>query len=84
MNSACFKKEGVAMIKEVELNIPIEYKNEPFFCYIIKNFDLTVRIIEASFSTEIGWAIVSFEGKEKEMKRLFDFLQEKNIEVTFR
>ncbi len=72
------------MIKEVELNIPIEYKNEPFFCYIIKNFDITVRIIEASFSTEIGWAIVLFEGKEKEMNRLFDFLKEKNIEVTFR
>jgi len=72
------------MIKEVELNIPIEYKDEPFFCYIIKNFDITVRIIEASFSTEMGWAIVSFEGKEKEMNRLFDFLKEKNIEVTFR
>lgn len=70
------------MIKEVELNIPIEYKDEPFFCYIIRHFDLTVRIIEASFSTEVGWAIVSFEGKEKEMKRLFDFLEDKNIEVT--
>ncbi|MDD4954996.1 MAG: NIL domain-containing protein, partial [Candidatus Omnitrophica bacterium] len=70
--------------REVELNIPLEYKSEPFICYIIKNFDLTVRIIEASFSTEIGWAIVSFEGKEKEMNRLFDFLKEKDIEITFK
>jgi hypothetical protein len=74
----------VAMIKEVELNIPIEYKDEPFFCYIIRNFDITVRIIEASFSTEMGWAIVSFEGKDKEMNRLFDFLKEKNIDVIYK
>ncbi len=72
------------MIKEIELNIPVEYKDEPFFCYIIKNFDLTVKIIEASFSTEIGWAIIRLEGKEKEMNRLFDFLKGKNIEIIFK
>ncbi|MFA6282045.1 MAG: NIL domain-containing protein [Candidatus Omnitrophota bacterium] len=67
---------------EVELNIPLEYKDEPFFCYIIKNFNLVVRIIEASFSTSMGWAIVSFEGAEKEINKLLEFFKEKNIEVT--
>ncbi len=67
---------------EVELNIPLEYKDEPFFYYIIKNFNLVVRIVEASFSTSMGWAIVSFEGKEKEINKLLAFFKEKNIEVT--
>lgn len=67
---------------EVELNIPAEYKNEPLFCDIIRKFDIILRIIEASFSTNTGWAIVSFEGKEKEIERLLNFLKEKNIDVT--
>ena len=67
---------------EVELNIPLEYKDEPFFHYIIKNFNVVLRIIEASFSTSMGWAIVSFEGTEKEINRLLEFFKEKNIEVT--
>jgi ABC-type methionine transport system ATPase subunit len=69
--------------QKVELNIPGQLKEEPFFYYIIKNFDVIPRILEASFSTEMGWAIVEFEGKEKELKRLFTFLKEKGIEITF-
>jgi hypothetical protein len=70
--------------KEVELNIPGEYKDEPLFYYIIKNFDIIPKILEASFSTEMGWALVKFEGKEKELEKLFEFLKKKGIEITFR
>ncbi len=72
------------MKMEVELNFPKQYKEEAFFCYVIKHFDVIVKIIEASFSTDTGWAILNLEGQEREMKRLFDFLKDKNIEVTHR
>lgn len=69
--------------KTVELNMPGDLKKDPFFYNIIKNFDVVPRILEASFSTEMGWAIVEFEGKEKELNRLFAFLKEKGIEINF-
>ncbi len=71
-------------IKQVELNIPSEFKNEPFFYYIIKNFDVVPKILEASFSTDTGWAIVEFEGQKKELQRLFSFLKQKGVQITLR
>ncbi|MEM7816435.1 MAG: NIL domain-containing protein [Candidatus Aenigmatarchaeota archaeon] len=68
--------------KKVELNIPGTLKDEPFFYYIIKNFEVVPKILEASFSTEMGWAIVEFEGKDDELKRLFSFLEKKGVEVS--
>ncbi len=70
--------------KEVELTIPGEFKDEPIFYYIIKNFEVVPNIVEASFSTEMGWAIVRIEGEEKELEKLFNFLKEKGVQVNFR
>jgi ABC-type methionine transport system ATPase subunit len=75
---------AVKTSKQVELNIPSTFKDEPIFYHIIKNFDVIPNIIEASFSTEMGWAVVNFEGELQELERLFNFLAEKNVEVTFR
>ncbi len=72
------------MIKEVELVIPGEFKDEPIFYYIVKNFSVVPNIVEASFSTEMGWAIVKFEGEKEELERLFNFLKEKGVEIKFR
>ena len=69
-------------VKEVELNIPGRFKDEPIFYYIIKNFKVIPSIIEASFSTEMGWAIVRLEGEEEELEKLFKFLKEKGVEVN--
>lgn len=71
-------------IKRVELTIPGESKHEPIFYNIIKNFDVIPNIIEASFSTEMGWALVDFEGQTGELDKLFLFLNEKGIEVKCR
>ena len=68
-------------VKKVELHIPGKYKDEPFFYSIIKNFDAIPRIIEASFSTEMGWAIVWFEGEDEELTRVFEFLEAKGVEI---
>ena len=42
------------------------------------------NIIEASFSSENGWAIISLEGSKEELDRLFLYLREKEIEVRDR
>jgi len=69
---------------KVELFIPGQLKNEPVFYYIIKEFNVIPTIIEASFSTELGWAIVKLEGKELDIDRLIDFLRDKGVEVNIR
>jgi ABC-type methionine transport system ATPase subunit len=79
------KREGGTMAtKEVELTIPGTFKEEPIFYYIIKNFNVVPNIIEASFSTEMGWAIVRVEGEEEELKKLFNFLTEKGVQINVR
>ncbi|MCM8787316.1 MAG: NIL domain-containing protein [Candidatus Omnitrophica bacterium] len=70
------------MKKKVELNIPSDFKDKPFFYQIIKNFDVIPKIIEASFSTQMGWAIVEFEGDKKELDCLFEYLRENGIQIT--
>lgn len=70
--------------KEAELIFPSDLKDEPFFYYIIKNFDIIPNIREASFSTETGWAIVNFKGKAKELDKMFDFLKEKGVRINLR
>jgi hypothetical protein len=70
------------MHKEVEIVIPGELKDESIFYYIIKNFDVIPNIKEASFTTEMGWAVVDFQGQENELDRLFQFLKEKNMKVN--
>lgn len=68
----------------LELSMPVKFKNEPVFYYIIKNFEVIPNIIEASFSTEMGWAIVDFDGDKKEIERLVKFLEEKGVQVQKR
>jgi len=69
-------------VKEVELVIPGGLNDEPIFYYITKNFKVIPNIREASFSTDMGWAIVRFEGKDKELDKMFKFLEEKGARIT--
>lgn len=68
----------------VELSIPKDYKDEPIFYDMIKRFKVIPTIIEASFSTNNGWAYIKIEGEESEIKKLFVFLRSKNIIVDTR
>ena len=70
--------------KELELIIPVEFKGKPFFYHIIKNFNVIPNIVEASFSTEMGWAILTIEGEQKELNKLLDYFKEKGVQVNFR
>ena len=69
---------------EVELTFPGELKDEPIFYQIIKKFNVVPNILEASFSTEMGWAIVDFEGDDTEITKLFEFLRSRGISINVR
>jgi ABC-type methionine transport system ATPase subunit len=64
---------------KVELTFPGELKEEAIICTICKKFDVIVNIVEASFSTGTGWAILVFEGAEGEIQKAFQFLKSKNV-----
>ena len=68
----------------VELFIPGELKDEPIICDMIKNYNITMKIVEASFSTESGWAYLLLAGEKPEMDRVFGYLQKKGINVEIR
>ncbi|MFH1878575.1 MAG: NIL domain-containing protein [Candidatus Omnitrophota bacterium] len=68
----------------VELFIPGELKEEPIICDMIRNFKIDIKIVEASFSTESGWAFLKISGKKEELDRMFESLRKKGISVEIR
>jgi len=60
---------------------PGELKEEPTICNLCKEFDIILKIVEASFSTETGWAILRIEAEPEELRRVLDYLKEKHIEI---
>jgi len=66
---------------KTELTFPGELKDEPILCFLCKKFNIILSILEASFSTEVGWALLVFEGTEEELKKSFAYLKEKGVEV---
>jgi len=69
---------------KIELFIPGELKNEPIINDMIKNYDVEVKIIEASFSAESGWALLDLKGKKEETEKMFKNLRGKGITVELR
>ena len=65
----------------VELFIPGELKEEPILCRMIKDHDVELRIVEASFSTESGWAYLIINGDKDEIDKMLGSLQKKGIKV---
>jgi hypothetical protein len=66
---------------KAEFTFPGNLKDEAIICYLCKNFDTTVKIWEASFSTDTGWAILIFDGSQEDIKRAFDYLLRKGVEI---
>ena len=64
---------------KTELSFPGDLKDEPILCNLCKKFDIVMSVLEASFSTEIGWAIIILEGKEEELKTAMDYLKNKGV-----
>ena len=64
---------------KVELTFPGDLKEDPIICNLCKQFDIIVNIVEASFSTDTGWAILVFQGKEEELNKAFAYLKDKGV-----
>ncbi len=69
------------MKTKAELTFPGELKNEAIICQLCKQFDIVVNILEASFSTNLGWAILIIDGSKEEKKKAFDYLRNKGVEI---
>lgn len=63
------------------LTFPGSLQDEAIICYLCKNFNINVNIIEASFSMSSGWAILKIEGEEEEIKKALDYLASKDIKI---
>ncbi len=69
---------------KVELTFPVELRNEPVIYNMGRNFKVIPTIIEASFSTQTGWALLILDGDEKEIERLLKYLRERNVIIDKR
>ncbi|MFC1675402.1 NIL domain-containing protein [Candidatus Omnitrophota bacterium] len=65
----------------IGLSFPGTLKDESVICYLCKNFNLEVVIIEASFSMSDGWAILKLLGEEQESQRALDYLVGRGIKI---
>jgi len=68
----------------IELFIPGELKDEPIICDMIKKFNISIKIVEASFSTESGWAYLIIGGAKDEIENVFNFLRTKGVSIEIR
>ncbi len=74
-------QKGLNMKIKAEFIFPGTLKDKPIIWHVSKNFDVIVKILEASFSTDTGWAILILDGSEKEIKKTFNYLSGKGIEI---
>jgi len=66
---------------KTELSFPADLKEEPIICNLCKKFDIALSILEASFSTEVGWAILILEGVEGELNKALDYLKNQGVKI---
>ncbi|MCX5695984.1 MAG: NIL domain-containing protein [Candidatus Omnitrophica bacterium] len=69
------------MKMSIGLTFPGTLQDESIICYLCKNFNINLNIIEASFSMDAGWSILQVEGEKEEIDRAFDYLTDKGVKV---
>lgn len=65
----------------IGLSFPGTLKDEAIICYLCKNFDINLNIIEASFSMSSGWAILEIVAEEAEIKKVLNYLVSKDVKI---
>ena len=65
----------------VGLTFPGTLKDESVISYLCKNYNVDLKIIEASFSMSSGWAFLKLEGQEPEINRAFDYLRSRGVQI---
>jgi ABC-type methionine transport system ATPase subunit len=66
---------------KAEFTFPGELKDQPLICNICKQFAVTLSIVEASFSTDTGWAILVLEAGEAEINKTLAYLKSYGVEI---
>jgi len=66
---------------KTELTFSTELKDEPLICNLCKKFDIVLNIVEASFSTATGWAILILEGSQEEIEKSFGYLKSNGVKI---
>ena len=66
---------------KAEFIFPGKLKDEPLICDICKQFNITLSILEASFSTDTGWAILVLEAEDAEIIKTLKYLADKGVEI---
>jgi len=67
---------------KVELTFPGQLKDEPIIYYIGQKYNIIPNIIEASFSTKTGWALLVLEGEQAEIDKALEFVRNKNVGIN--
>lgn len=65
----------------IGLTFPGTLQDESVICYLCKNYDITMNIIEASFSMASGWAFLEIEGDNDAVKKALDYINSKDIKI---
>ena len=65
----------------IGLTFPGTLQDESIICSLCKKFNIDLNIIEASFSMEAGWSILTVEGQKEEIERAFDYLTDKGVKI---
>jgi ABC-type methionine transport system ATPase subunit len=65
----------------IGLTFPGALQDESIICYLCKNFQIDLNIIEASFAMSAGWAILTVEGEQEEVNRALDYLTDKSVKI---
>jgi ABC-type methionine transport system ATPase subunit len=77
-----YLKGAKNMQLSVGLTFPGSLKDEAVICYISKNFNININIIEASFSTSAGWAILRIDGDKGEVDKVISYLKSRGIQIN--
>ena len=67
---------------KVELTFPESLRDIPVIYNLGHEFKIIPNIIEASFSTKTGWAILVLEGEEKEVNKSLEYLKNKKVVIN--
>ncbi|HOX54615.1 MAG: NIL domain-containing protein [Candidatus Omnitrophica bacterium] len=67
---------------KVELTFPGQLKDEPIIYYMGQKYKVIPNIIEASFSTKTGWALLVLEGEQAEIDKALEYVKNKNIGIN--
>ena len=69
------------MKDRLHLTFPRESIAEPVMCQVAKKFEVTFSIRRANVEAEAGWIDLQLEGKEAEIERAIDYIQNQGVRV---